>query len=340
MSTSALSERISRALVDFAWDEWAQMGVFATPHRPPDLWAQDPEALLVFTLDVARDEPRLFDEVLDWLQANSELLGGRRLTQLSRADREGEALVRASVAWAAQYGSSLRIGGPPGPSSASPIVLSRTGASPWRVDELFQTHGFLKPPTKPSGKSMTPSLDAPINFAFRLRRLFGIGGRAEIIRFLLTSGVTQATTRAIAEAAVSTKRNVNDALTELASAGVISRVLLGNEARYSIDRRRWAALLDIDELAIPSYRNWPSLLQALSEVNRWVAPAQNAEYTDYQRASEARQLIKRVAPLLTRAGVAIVDRGLGEEYWPSFVATIDNAMAQLAPLPSRWALES
>jgi hypothetical protein len=30
-------------------------------------WAQDPEALLISTLEVARDDPRLFDEVLDWL---------------------------------------------------------------------------------------------------------------------------------------------------------------------------------------------------------------------------------------------------------------------------------
>lgn len=331
MSISALRQDVSKALVDFAWDQWAQMGVFATPKRPPDSWAQDPEALLVFTFDVARDEPRLFDEVLDWLTANSSLLSGRRLTRLASADAETDELVRAAVAWAANHGSALRMSGEVPHVPEHLRTVSRLGGEPLRSDGTFRAHGFLKPTAEPSGKSLTPPLLAAINLAFRLRMLFGVGSRAEILRYLLTVNIPQTTTLAVAEVAVSTKRNANDALNGLASSGAISRVVAGNEARYSIDRRRWAAFLEVEEAKLATFRDWPALLGALAEIHRWLWRPGVDGLGDYLRASEARRLTDRIRPLLTRAEVSIQDHGLGPDYWPSFVATVENALRLLEP---------
>ena len=73
MEVSTRSHYLRDQLVAFAWNEWAQMGLLATPHgRSP--WAQDPEALIIFTLEVARAEPRLFDELLDWMLLNLSLI--------------------------------------------------------------------------------------------------------------------------------------------------------------------------------------------------------------------------------------------------------------------------
>jgi hypothetical protein len=41
MDLSTVSRRLSDRLVAFAWDEWAQMGLLATPHRRSP-WVQDP----------------------------------------------------------------------------------------------------------------------------------------------------------------------------------------------------------------------------------------------------------------------------------------------------------
>src|SRR5205807_386201 len=81
MPTSTLRTHVVDALLSFAWDEWAQLGVLAIPQRSSP-WAQDPEALLVFTFEIARDDPRLFDEVLDWLAVNDSLVSTRRLRAL------------------------------------------------------------------------------------------------------------------------------------------------------------------------------------------------------------------------------------------------------------------
>ncbi len=81
MSPLATSGQLTNRLVSFAWEEWAQMGLLVAPtHTSP--WTQDPEALIVFTLEAARREPRLFDELLDWMLTNETLLSVRRLRAL------------------------------------------------------------------------------------------------------------------------------------------------------------------------------------------------------------------------------------------------------------------
>lgn len=81
MPISALRETVRRELVGFAWDQWAQLGVFGHTERR-DRATADPEALLLFTLEVGRDDPRLFDEVLDWLLTNQGLISVQRLRNL------------------------------------------------------------------------------------------------------------------------------------------------------------------------------------------------------------------------------------------------------------------
>jgi hypothetical protein len=85
MSISDTRAEVEAALLAFAWDEWAQMGVLASPTRTSP-WAQDPEALLGFTLELARADPRLFDEVLDWLVVNEHLISVRRLRSVDAPD--------------------------------------------------------------------------------------------------------------------------------------------------------------------------------------------------------------------------------------------------------------
>jgi hypothetical protein len=50
MLISELRSRVRSDLMDWAWDQWAQLGVSA-PSGRADRWAADPEALLLFTFD-------------------------------------------------------------------------------------------------------------------------------------------------------------------------------------------------------------------------------------------------------------------------------------------------
>jgi hypothetical protein len=327
MSISTLRDEVQTTLVDFAWSQWAQMGVFASTDRR-DPWAQDPEALLVFTLHIARREPRLFDELLDWLRLNGRLISGRRLASVCpRGDRE-RPVVEAAVDWARTHGSTIQIGDRHlVQKDEEPLFETVRVTNP---DDVFRSHGYLKPATQPSFNSREPDLRAPINLAFRLRQHFGLASsRAEIVRFLLTSGVPDANALAIADAARYAKRNVNETLAALVAAGDVERYTRGNEGRYSVDRARWADFLGIAPDELPSYRDWPRLLLALRELARWLDDPRLADLSDYMRASEARALMERLEPTLTAAGVPVSRDGAGADYWPTFEQNLERLLGQL-----------
>src|SRR5271155_4949218 len=94
-----LRERVWQGSLGFAWRQWAQAGVAANI-AGYDRWAIDPEALILFTIAVARRDPRLFDEVLDWIALNRQLLSMQRLRNLSRRFPVDRDLVGAVIAWA------------------------------------------------------------------------------------------------------------------------------------------------------------------------------------------------------------------------------------------------
>jgi DNA-binding transcriptional ArsR family regulator len=337
MPISTLRDDVQTTLVEFAWSQWGQMGVFASTDRR-DSWAQDPEALLVFTLHVARREPRLFDEVLDWLRLNGRLVSGRRLASLCPPGDEAGQLVEAAVDWARANGSSVQIAGRhPTKSSEEQLFESVRVAKP---DEVFRSHGYLKPATEPSFNSREPDLRAPINLAFRLRQHFGLASsRAEIVRFLLTSGVLDANALAIADAAGYAKRNVNETLAALAAAGDVERYVRGNEGRYSVDRARWAEFLGTAADELPIYRDWPRLLLALRKLDRWLHDAGVADLSDYMRASEARALMGRLEPTLTAGGVLVSRDGTGADYWSTFEQNVARLLEKLSPT-ARSSVES
>jgi hypothetical protein len=317
-------------LVAFAWSEWAQMGVLAEPSRVSP-WAQDPEALIVFTLEVARDEPRLFDELLDWMLVNETLLSVRRLRAMC-IDEADHALVAATIAWLARQRprARLRVAA----ANAAPEVLEplfRDGGPIGEADPDFAAAGLLRPPLTPSGKSLTPNLDTPINLGFRLRAILGVGIRAEVVRIMLTAGVPWMTAQALARASTYAKRNVHDALTGLSAANVVTAFTVGGEQRYTIDKPAWAGLLGRDPTALPSHRDWPQLLGALRTILRWSELQAPTEDSDYLRASSARQLLDRIRPELAIAGIPIDSHPTAESAPRQLRVAVEETLGALEP---------
>jgi hypothetical protein len=286
--------------------------------------------LLLFSLEVARADARLFDEILDWLVVNDRLVSVQRLRNLCRDDAD-RALVEASVGWAGQWRSRGRLGSKEKSGPAATELLFRgLPSQPSRVDEIFQAHGWLKPTTGRSGKSQPPNVLAPINLAFRLRQILGVGARAEVVRFLLTDRTPRATVQIINESVAFAKRNVQEALTWLHSAGVVSALAVANEQRYGIDRKRWAALLATTPDKLPIHVAWPQLFHALRRLSRWLEDSSRDQLSDYLLASNARVLAEEITPALRYAGVAVEEtRHTGADYWSDFVALVDAAISPL-----------
>jgi hypothetical protein len=326
MSTSALKERLEDGLLRFLWNEWSQLGVLGQVQRRSP-WAEDLEALLVMSFEVARADPRLFDEILDWLATNEHLMSVRRLRTLAAGAPE-PSQTAAVLAWLARYRPKARFSGSGEP--AAPVGRRRLffddGFPIRSMDKPFQKHGWERPAVAPSGKSSSPDLHAPIAFGLRLRRLFGPGVRAEVVRHLLTADASRSSAAVVARSAAFTKRNVQETLNELADADMVLQERVGNERRYGIDGRLWKALLEVE--SFPLAVDWVPFLSALTRIVVWLRAEATEERSEYLRTSAARALLEDVRPDLEWAGIA-VRIGRASEALGELEAVIDEALGVL-----------
>jgi hypothetical protein len=325
MDVSAFNRQFSDKLVAFAWDEWAQMGILATPHgRSP--WAQDPEALIIFTLEVARREPRLFDELLDWMLVNEPLLSVRRLRAMC-IDETDRSLTAATLAWLAHQRPRARLGdGAKGTNGSTPQSLFHSEIAVSEHDEDFASAGWLRPPLSPSHKSQPPDPNAPINLAFRLRLILGVGIRAEVVRILLTTQAPWVNAQTLARSTGYAKRNVHDALAGLSAAGVVSAFTVSAEQRYTADRPAWAGLLCCDPHELPVHRDWPQLLAVLRRVLRWSVQPDLAAKSGYLRASSACDLLETISSDLAVVGIPTHSGSSPDGTWRTLEAVIEDLL--------------
>jgi hypothetical protein len=309
MPISEIRDEVSQGLLGFAWRQWAQAGVSATVEGT-DRWAVDPEALILFTIGIARRDPRLFDEMLDWAAFNHELLSTQRLRNLAGKFPLPPGLVAAVTAWTRQTASV----NPPVSDQAVPAQDSEpvfdtdvlTFVS--KQDPVFAQHGFIRPPAVRTGKSHEPDLALPVNLSFRLRHLFGPGGRSEAMRVLLTWPDGPLDAARIADEAGFAKRNINDVLASLTASGVIKAAWAGNERRFTAYRERWEQLLGLADSGMPSFVSWVHLLPAALQIIMWLDEKAGTAESDYLIASQARNLINRLTRDLEAASIDIPHR--------------------------------
>ena len=337
MRISDLRTAVSRGLLDFAWRQWAQLGVLAAV-TGDDSWAADPEALIVFTLGVARRDPRLFDEVLDWVALNQKAISVQRLRNLASRFPINADLVTTAVAWAREplhvsipasrepIGRAVpKSGGKANQLVFSPDVLGFVS----RADPVFAEHGFIRPAAALSGKSRQPDPGRPVNFAFRLRDLFGPGTRSEVMRVLLTYRDGPLDAARIADEAAFAKRNVSEALTALMSSGAISATWHGNERHFRASRELWTAVLGLDDT--PAFVSWVHLLPAALEISTWLEGKADTDESDYLLASQARSLMDKISRDLQTVGIAIprVSPSDSRAYLSAFASVSDAILVRL-----------
>lgn len=327
MEISTLRDQIIDQLIPFAWNEWAQMGLSATAHSR-SRWAQDPEALIAFSLDVARSEPRLFDELMDWILTNESLLSVRRLRVMC-IDEIDSSLIQAALAWLADQRPRARLAGrvrPTATQTLKPLFGSEIHIE--QPDRAFASAGWLRPQLHPSHKSKSPDFGEPINLAFQLRQLLGVGIRAEVIRVLLTIEAPWMNAQALAMSTGYAKRNVHVALTSLSAAEVISSFTVNGEQRYAApDPSVWASLLGREPGDLPAHRDWQQLLAVLRYMLRWSGQLELEALSDYLKASSARDLLESLRSELAFVGVPLSLGSSPDDTWSELKEVITRVLA-------------
>lgn len=219
-------------LLDFAWSQWAALGV-AGSVRAAEL-PIDLEALLLLTAELAGEDPRLRDEALDWLTRFHGFASKPRLKQLLR---------RSPPSAQSAFGPFAR-------------ALEHYAGTSWPGSS-----GAAALPTSLSGKSRLPALTHPALLSLRLRALFGVGARADIIGAVLSRRGEEFGAADLVFIGYS-KRNLAEALEMLAAAGLFRTTRAGNRLRFSWQRHEeLSALLAPVPAVIPG---WSPTLRVMS----------------------------------------------------------------------------
>jgi hypothetical protein len=244
--------------------------------------------------------------MLDWMAFNHDLLSMQRLRNLAGRFPLAPGLVAAVMSWNRQANPvDLPASVQADPAGVLEPVFSRDVlAFVAQPDPIFAEYGFVRPRAAKTGKAHEPNLALPVNLSFRLRRLFGPGGRSEATRVLLTYSRGPLDAAQIADEAGFAKRNISDVLTSLAASGVIKSSWSGNERQFTADKGRWAVLLDLAEpREMPVFVSWVHVLPAAVAISVWLEEKADTTESDYLIASQARSLINRLARDLETAGI-------------------------------------
>jgi hypothetical protein len=242
---SGVSELLDELGLELAWSLWGELGVRGVVSGRHDEWSIDPEPLIAFTAYLGDRAPRLRDESIDWCIRHERYISKARLKSTLR--RTGPSTQSRFGAYAA-------------------TVSEHTGRS-WP--------GATQPrPYEPTERSSLAPLTRPALIRLRLRALFGVGARAEILHAFVGQPYAQMTAADLARVTGYTKRNVTEELDRLELAGLLQVAAPTNQYLYRLHNR--TGLLEFVGRRPSVFPNWEPtfrIVTALLDVARATAAA-------------------------------------------------------------------
>lgn len=275
-------------LLHFLWDEWTVLGVAGQARRPVG-HVIDPEALVMFTCTLGRYDQRLFDEVLDWLMVNGRFLSVQRMRNVMRQEGLGDDnVLRAMADWLFQHDSPakwklLAANGTPEKTRQSLFFFPDGRPMPKSVkqDPVFLKHGLERNPVVLRGYSRTFDDDALPCFLLKLRALFGVNTRCDVLAYLTMnrSGYPSE----IAREMYYSQKAIHETLTELAASGFLHSARTGRERTFRISSSGLVFLGGDQDM---KWINWPLLLSVAETVWKKIEGLRAADFGPLVESSE------------------------------------------------------
>ena len=239
------AQTLRREIHSFYWGVWSELGVSGWGRTHQD-WAIDPEPLIVFSPSVIASELRLRDEVIDWCSDNWRHVSAVRLRHLLIDNKNED-----TDAW----------------GEFAATVNRFSGAAKW--PRATTERKFAR-----TGRSSLRPLSERSMIYLRIRSVFGLSARTEVLRYLLITR-ERSTAAMLATQTNYAKRNVAEACESLVQAGVLQSKQIGNRLYFSlIDAEALEAFLGP---SAPIRPDWPELLRVVNALFRWAGSANQSD---------------------------------------------------------------
>ncbi len=304
MSSNKFRNRFLQRVIDLIASHWQHLGIALAPadQAHAGTWI-DLESLLVFTLLAHHGEKRVLEAAGEWTIHN------RHMINTSRLKRIGSVFTQDRSQYDRQSAKEL----------LQDISTGNTDRFVQRVAEQTGNRSYTS-----RGIVSEPNLTNHRLLQLKLRGLFGINARAEILLYLLQH--ESENSNALAREIGFAQKPIYLILESWTDAGVLQRIQKGRAGNYSLTRREhWQSTLTITDTPPPInwIRTFHALLQILDILHEIDDP--------YLLASRFRDITTQVQLLLSPFSIPMPDpRNFpGEAYMEPFGEALLQAMNQL-----------
>lgn len=304
-SLTSFKETFQKLTLGFLWRQWSDLGVAGQAGSGIN-WVIDPEALLLLTSTLGRHDPRLFDEVLDWLSKNGALINIQRLKNLQTTYGIGNpGILAAMAAVTGENTANLKWRNLSKELQANKRDIPAFVPEPLfpgvpvvgSPDALFLKFGWVRDQMHLRGLSTAPNPHLPANLLFKFRALWGLQARAEIMACLLCTDATQPAQ--IAELTGYFPRTVQLALNEMARSGHILAARANREKHFQLRKDEWLFLAETPDRGFPQWVNFGPLFALLDKIGQKVFSIN--EMTASILPIELRNVVQAVYPALLQS---------------------------------------
>jgi hypothetical protein len=250
MPPPSYKDKVEGLALDLAWSLWAELGVSGWSRRHEGI-AIDLEPLIIATAYLGTYDARLQTESLDWCVLNARFISAVRLRNLLPTFGHPTALAFNS------FGATIR--------SHSPRTLN------WPT---VLTSDILR--FEPTGRSSVPDLDRSALVQLKLRAVFGISARAEIVLRMLPEPARPFGISELSMYTAYRKDNISDALDLLALAKVVERNVMTTAGSTQVFRLRAEKGLQALLVELPGaegYPNWAARFRVMLKILQFAVSA-------------------------------------------------------------------
>ena len=277
---TAYSDEVRDLVLGTLWSMWVELGLSGWERRHQDT-AIDLEALILTSARLGHRDTRLRDEALDWCVRYGRIASAVRLKHLAS---EADGAVRnAFGAFAATVNSQRHSNWP---HATSPLAF------------------------KPTGRSLPPAFQRPALLQLRLRALWGVSARAEVLRVMLLEAHRFMGISEVAALAAFGKDAVATAMDSLTDGGMLDAAGKKNQRVYRL-RSKDELIAVVGATPKPvSCRPWQQVLPIMAGI---LEATDVSEVPPMARAADIQRRWRMWQPELSRLGL-MTHLGAGDEF--------------------------